>query len=405
MKGNMVNPKMKQNIPNGWRENKLLDCFDIPSRLSGIKLSEYEEEGEFPVFDQGKDYISGYSSNKDLVVKNTPAILFGDHTRVVKYIKCPFVAGADGTKIFYAKNNFDPTFLYYLVLNQKIPNTGYNRHFKFFKDIKVLHPESKAEQQKIADIFTKVDEDIAKTQEVIKVTEKLRLGLMQRLYTRGVGHTKFKETKIGQIPEEWGISLMAEKIDFQEGPGILAKDFHESGIPLIRLEGINSGSLLDGCNYLNQDLVAKKWSHFKLQKGDILLSSSASLGRVTTVGDEGIGAIIYTGIIRFRPKDSSVLNDFIQCFLTSPIFQNQIGSHDTGSTIKHFGPTHLKKMWFVIPSINEQKEIAEILSAVDEKISVNKKLKEKLVLLKKGLMQDLLSGKVRTSKITKNPCQ
>lgn len=392
----MIKLQEKQNIPNGWKENKLLDCLDVPSKLAGIKLSEYEKEGDFPVFDQGQDYISGYSSNKDLVVKNLPAILFGDHTRVVKYIKSPFVAGADGTKIFWAKDNFDPTFLYYLVLNQKIPNTGYNRHFKFFKDIKVVIPQSKTEQKKIAEVLGTVDEDIAKTQEVIEATEKLKRGLMQQLFTCGIGHTKFKETKIGQIPEEWGISLMAEKIDFQEGPGILAKDFQVSGVPLIRLEGINSDSLINGCNYLNQDLVAKKWAHFKLQKGDILLSSSASLGRVTVVGDEGIGAIVYTGIIRFRPKDASVSSIFIQSFLTSPVFQNQIGSHDTGSTIKHFGPSHLKKMWFVVPSIKEQKEIAEILSAIDEKISANKKLKEKLALLKKGLMQDLLSGKVRT---------
>jgi type I restriction enzyme S subunit len=253
-----------------------------------------------------------------------------------------------------------------------------------------------AEQEKIAEVLSTVDEEIRKTDEVILATEKLKGGLMQELFTKGIGHTKFKETKIGQIPEEWNASLMAEKIDFQEGPGILAKDFHESGVPLIRLEGINSDSLLNGCNYLDRDLVVKKWSHFKLQKGDILLSSSASLGRVAVVEDEGVGAIAYTGIVRFRSQDTSVSNNFIQCFLTSPIFQEQIGSHDTGSTIKHFGPSHLKKMWFVVPSIKEQKKITEILSATNEKISVNKKLKEKLTLLKKGLMQDLLSGKVRT---------
>src|SRR4051794_32297619 len=91
-----------------------------------------------------------------------------------------------------------------------------------------------------------------------------------------------------------------EVIDFQEGPGILAKDFRDTGVPLVRLAGLTGGDLLEGCNYLEPDMVSRTWAHFRLQEGDTLLSTSASLGRVARVSTRGVGAIPYTGIIRLR---------------------------------------------------------------------------------------------------------
>jgi type I restriction enzyme S subunit len=394
----MKTNSIQKNIPNGWKLKKLSDLlyYERPDAYI-VKSTSYSDKAKTPVLTANKSFILGYTDEDFGIYKNIPAVIFDDFTTDSKFVDFPFKIKSSAIKILKEKGEeVDLRFIFEKMKSVNFPTGSHKRFYiSQYQNLNVALPPIK-EQQKIAEILGTVDEDIAKTQEVIEATEKIKRGLMQQLFTRGIGHTKFKETKIGQIPEGWGISLMADKIDFQEGPGILAKDFYESGVPLIRLEGINSDSLLKGCNYLDQDLVAKKWSHFRLQKGDILLSSSASLGRVTIVGDEGVGAIVYTGIIRFRPKDSSVSNSFIQCFLTSPVFQEQIGSHDTGSTIKHFGPSHLKKMWFVVPSIKEQKEITEILSAVDEKISVNKKLKEKLTFLKKGLMQDLLSGSKRT---------
>ena len=268
----------KQNIPTGWQESKLLDCLRIPSKLAGIKLSEYEKEGDFPVFDQGQDYISGFSSNKGLVVNDLPAILFGDHTRIVKYIRSPFVVGADGTKIFWAKDGFDSTFLYYLVLKQKIPNTGYNRHFKFFKDIKVLVPESKKEQQKIAEILGTVDEDIAKTQEVIEATEKLKRGLMQQLFTRGLDDG-ISELELGKISK------------VTSSKRIMRSEYVENGVPFYRSKEIiekAKGIKHDSIFYISQerfDEIEKKFGAPHI--GDILITAVGTIGVVYLVDEEG----------------------------------------------------------------------------------------------------------------------
>lgn len=103
-----------------------------------IPTSEYLTSGKYPIIDQGKNFISGYRNDKNGLYANVPAIIFGDHTRILKYVDQPFFIGADGVKIIKAKiNNISYKYLYYLLCNINIPNTGYNRHFKWLKSSKI----------------------------------------------------------------------------------------------------------------------------------------------------------------------------------------------------------------------------------------------------------------------------
>jgi type I restriction enzyme S subunit len=188
---------------------------------------------------------------------------------------------------------------------------------------------------------------------------------------------------------EWTVTDFADAIDFQEGPGILAKDFHDHGVPLVRLSGLDRGaSLLSGCNYLDPDLVEKKWSHFALQKGDILLSASASLGRIAVVDDEGVGAIAYTGIIRMRPRDERLIAPFIRYLLEGPNFQQQAEAFGAGSVIRHFGPMHLRQMNVLLPPPVEQRAIAHILGTLDDKIELNRRRNQTLEAMARALFKD-----------------
>ncbi|MGI0021272.1 MAG: restriction endonuclease subunit S [Nitrososphaeraceae archaeon] len=178
---------------------------------------------------------------------------------------------------------------------------------------------------------------------------------------------------------EWKEYPFDEVIDFQEGPGILAKDFRDKGIPLIRLSGLERGSsIFNGCNYLDPEMVKQKWSHFSLQEGDILLSTSASLGRIAVVRREGIGAITYTGIIRMRSRDASLFRPFIRYLLESPDFQHQVEMMGVGSVIRHFGPMHLRQMSVILPPPDEQRSITHILGTLDDKIEINQEMNKTL---------------------------
>jgi type I restriction enzyme S subunit len=188
---------------------------------------------------------------------------------------------------------------------------------------------------------------------------------------------------------EWIATDFADAIDFQEGPGILAKDFHDHGVPLVRLSGLDRGaSLLAGCNYLDPDLVAKKWAHFALKKGDILLSTSASLGRIAVVDDEGVGAIAYTGLIRMRPRDERLVAPFIRYLLEGPSFQQQAEAFGAGSVIRHFGPMHLRQMNVLLPPPPEQRAIAHILGTLDDKIELNRRRNQTLEAMAHALYKD-----------------
>lgn len=197
-------------------------------------------------------------------------------------------------------------------------------------------------------------------------------------------YTKFFES----CPRGWSVVPFDEAIDFQEGPGILAVDFHKTGIPLIRLSGVQGNMVsLKGCNYLSQEKVDRKWSHFRLARGDLLISTSATIGMVSEVGTEAEGAIAYTGLIRLRPRDKRVHPGFIKYFAKSGLFIKQAEGMAAGSVMRHFGPSHLRQMSFVIPPFYEQKRIADILGALDDKIELNRKMNETLEQMAKALFK------------------
>ena len=188
---------------------------------------------------------------------------------------------------------------------------------------------------------------------------------------------------------EWTEKPFEEVIDFREGPGILAKDFRKAGVPLVRLAGLGRGnSVLEGCNYLDPKMVAARWDQFRLARGDILLSTSAALGRIAVVGEEGIGAVPYTGIIRMRPKDATIHLPFIRYLLEGPDFQQQCEMVGVGSVIRHFGPMHLKQMTLKIPPLPEQRDITHILGTLDDKIELNRRMNQTLEAMARALFQD-----------------
>lgn len=169
----------------------------------------------------------------------------------------------------------------------------------------------------------------------------------------------------GPVPGHWEVQPLRYTISFQEGPGIMAADFREEGVPLLRVSSVRTAhATLEGCNYLDPDAVDRRWSHFRVEFGDLLISASASMGTVAEVTEETVGAVPYTGIIRIKP--GRMHKDFIRWFVVSGEFIDQVDSLKTGSTIQHFGPTHLAQMRVALPPIDEQRQIAAYL---DEQIA------------------------------------
>ena len=179
-----------------------------------------------------------------------------------------------------------------------------------------------------------------------------------------------------KIPNTWTWAMLPEIVFFQEGPGILKKDFREKGIPLIRISGLQTDSVsLDGCNYLEPKMVDKKWSHFKLDKGDVILCTSASIGKASIVGDEAVGAVPYTGQIRFKMSDA-MDRDYFLYLAISNVYLNQVNAMKTGNCIQHYGPTHLQEVYVPLPPLTEQKRI---VTSIKKYINLLDKIESSLV--------------------------
>lgn len=173
-----------------WENKTFEEVFiRVASKKFQIQTKEYQEQGKYPIVDQGKQKIIAYSDCQDRVIKTTGIILFGDHTRELKYIDFDFIVGADGVQLLQGvcDNN---KYLYYFLCNQYIPDTGYNRHFKFIKNMVFSIPQL-AEQEKIAEILSEADNEITLLKQKLESLKSQKKGLMQKLLG-GKIRTKFK---------------------------------------------------------------------------------------------------------------------------------------------------------------------------------------------------------------------
>lgn len=168
-----------------WQKVDFEEVFiRIPVKKYQIKTTEYLKSGQFPVIDQGKQKIVAYSNNAEKVyqVESKGVIVFGDHTRERKFIDFDFIVGADGTQVLDTNDGYNNKFYFYWLLHQNIPNTGYNRHFKFLKEMWFFKP-SLNEQVKIAEILSKIDKEIDLINKELEELKHQKQGLMQQLLT------------------------------------------------------------------------------------------------------------------------------------------------------------------------------------------------------------------------------
>jgi type I restriction enzyme, S subunit len=394
---------MIEKIPEGWHyldyKHSTRKKIDIYNK---IQTKEYQEKGSIPIVDQGKTKIAGYIDEEDDKFKGElPVIIFGDHTLTVKFVDYEFAVGADGTKIIHAnEEKFIPKFLYYQILNTKIKSEGYQRHFKYLKDKKFLQPPIN-EQQKIASILLKVDEQIQLTESIINKTEELKKGLMQQLFTKGIGHTAFKQTDVGEIPIDWEIVTLGDYADITKLAGFeYTKYFNsykdEGEIIVVRGTNITNNELdLSDVKTIPKE-TSEKLPRSQLKRGDLVFAYVGTIGPVYLIKESNR---YHLGPNTARiTVDQNIEPQYAFHYFSSYLMKNEIYRQISVSAQPSLSMTKIRSFRFILPkSIEEQKQIASILSKVDEQIQDKRKELKHLHKLLKSLMQDLLTGKVRVS--------
>jgi len=172
-------------LPNEWGVASFPDTvLNRRINVGKVKRGEYLPYGTFPIIDQSQDYIAGYSNDEPLVYKDElPVVIFGDHTRVFKYVDFPFICGADGTKVLLPnKELIDPEYYYYCLSNLNIPSKGYNRHYRLLKEQQIPLPPP-PEQRTIAHILSTIQQVMEINVQYQTALERLFNSLLYHLMT------------------------------------------------------------------------------------------------------------------------------------------------------------------------------------------------------------------------------
>lgn len=293
------------------------------------------------------------------------------------------------------KEVVEQEFLYYFLSSDKAQSnitgsvagsTGLrNINMAALKGLKVPVPPLK-EQQKIAEILSTADEQIEQTDQLIEKTKELKKGLMQQLLTKGIAHTEYKESECGIIPDNWVVNSIEYICDYRKDKINPLKSERQK---YIALENIEQGSgRING--YLHSDDSTSMKSVFK--KGDTLFNKLRPyLNKYWYATFDGVCA---TELLPLTSKNNTDSLFLYYCLQQERVL-GYVTQRTFGTKMPRTSWKELKEILIPIPPVNEQKQIAEILFLVDEEIEGYEKERAKYEELKKGLMQQLLTGKTR----------
>lgn len=385
-------------IPVEWELNKIEDICNLRNEKFNPVGNENKKYVALEHMGQGTGRIIGSgNSNETTSLKTifkTNDILFGKlRSYLRKYWFCKF-EGVCATEILplYAKEGVDPKYCFYIIqqdkfieytdqgsFGTKMPRTSWNDIKKFVLPVPTLK-----EQQKIAEILSTVDDQIEQTEGLLEKTKKLKKGLLQRLLTKGIGHTDFKKTEVGVIPKEWEIKKLVDVSKFNNGKSH-EQNISEFGIFIV----VNS-------KFISSEGKIRKYTNDNvcpLEKRDIVivmsdLPNGRALGKCYLIETDNLYSLNQRiGSLKALGLDSVYLFYYLnrnRYFL----------KYDDGVKQTNLRKSEVLGCPILIPCFNEQKQIASILSSVDEKIEQFEAKKEKLQQLKQGLMQKLLTGKI-----------
>ena len=148
-----------------WEEKQFESCIENIQYTNKIPKKDFKENGFFPIISQEEEFINGYwDKEKDLFKIKKPLVIFGDHTKNIKYVDFDFVLGADGVKIISTIDDILPKYMYYYLQNIQLRDLGYARHYKLLKEVVVKYP-SLSEQQRIVGILDEAFENIEKAKQ------------------------------------------------------------------------------------------------------------------------------------------------------------------------------------------------------------------------------------------------
>jgi type I restriction enzyme S subunit len=445
-------------IETDWEIKQLNDiCRNISTNNKRIKQKNYQNNAELPVIDQGEDLIGGYTNEGSSKIDcKLPAIIFGDHTRAVKFVNFEFAPGADGIKVLEPKKNINPKFLYYLLKKMvfEIPNKGYARHFQYLCKENYPVPPLPTQNhivEKIEELFSDLDhgvENLEKAQQQLKAYRQAVLKdafegkltkewreqqddlptpeeLIEQIKAERKAHRERELAEWEKKVEQWEkdgkngkkpykpkthkIETTLKKINSSlnesnitclvslehiksysiYGPRYSSKEYEDVGVAVLRTSDISEGGKVDWKNAPKIPLTDYDLNKYKLEKGDLLITRTGSIGTISVFDDE-VKAIPGAFLIHYRLITDFVNPWYVYYFLRTNKAQNHFKEKSAGVGRPNLNVPSIEELLIPLPSIQEQnivvQEIESRLSVVDQlEQTINENLQKA-----EGLRQSIL---------------
>ena len=320
---------------------------DVTKEGTKIPQEKYCLTGQFPIVDQGQRVIAGWWNDDAGIFKNVPAIIFGDHTRAIKYMEQPFFIGADGVKILRPTNIKDnPKYLYYALQAAKIPNLGYSRHFKVVKELQIC-------------IYSRDEQN-----EIVRVLEKIDYLIEQR-------HAE--TTYLDQLVKSRFIELFGEPLSNQKGWQTMS---------IVEAAPIKSqrGNLADEVWLLNLDAVEAQtgtvlFKH-RVQSGEINASTvyftaesvlysklRPYLNKVVMPDEDGVAT---SEMIPMCPLADRLNRAYLCYWLRSDAFVRHISEKVAGAKMPRVSMDYFRSLAIEMPPLELQEQFAAFVEQTDK---------------------------------------
>lgn len=362
----------------------LITTVTPPKKLTS---DQYENEGRFPVIDQSQDYICGWTNDENaLVLVESPLIVFGDHTCVLKIIFQSFVQGADGIKILKSRGEVDPGFLYQCLLSSPVKMESYKRHFSTLKEKVIVYPDKKiGEQQKIADCFSSLDALIAAQADKIDALKTHKKGLMQQLFPREgetVPRLRFPEFRGAGEWKEEAISEIGEVVTGST-PSTTDKSLYGGDVMFVSPADISHQCFV---TRTAKTLTDKGLSKARVipARSTLFVCIGSTIGKIAQNQYECATNQQINSVIPFN----KFLNDFV--YYALELASERIAEMAGKQAVPIINKSLFSSILLKVPADKgEQQAVADCLSSLDALILAHTEKLDGLKTHKKGLMQQL----------------
>lgn len=399
---------MKNVAPANWLPANFEEVFtQISTSGKKVKTAEALSKGKFPVVDQGRTFVSGYLDDESLVVSDeNPLIIFGDHTREIKWIDFAFIPGADGVKILKPNPEMNGRFLYFFLRNLSIEGKGYARHFKILKDAEYRVPplvEQNHIAQKLDELLAQVNTLKARIDSIPALLKRFRQSTLTAAASgrltadwRAKSHSSIesgpklllklceqKESWLKANPDHNEASRVKRRVSTAKPPipnnnalpdtwcwarledtVLLVVDCHNktapyesNGIPLVRTSNIRDGQFIwDDLRFVNHDTY-RYWSKRCVpESGDIVFTREAPMGEAAII-PKGKQICLGQRTMLIRTIESCTSAKFILTALLDPKFKERAAEMAVGTGVKHFRVGDVSELLIPLAPTAEQTEI------------------------------------------------